>query len=325
MFLVSRTTPPLAALYELPPAVPSRPSMLATVTKEPRSPSTRGCSIILARAAFATRNVPVRLIPITRSHSARSSRWTGPPPATPAAWTTPSRRSGTAASMAATAASSVISAVTNVNPGPRSGARVRSAPTTVPPSASRRRAVARPMPDAAPVTTNVRDSARLPLTMPRPYALHHERRDGGGLVDRQVHQHRRGEAARPRVQPAEEPARNAGDQHGADDGLSGDARIHDVPQPERRGLQQPAAGGSELLFGEGAQRRAVGGLLGPHRSDRDAHEQPAARMLGQVALRHRLAHRRQRRNRGNTERRRRARGQAVAHARPQRRRAQSER
>ena len=58
--------------------------MLARVTIEPRSPSTRGCSIILARAALATRKVPVRLIAITRSHSAWSSRWTGPPPATPA-------------------------------------------------------------------------------------------------------------------------------------------------------------------------------------------------------------------------------------------------
>ena len=85
MFLVSKTTPPLAALYELPPAVPSRPSTLATVTIEPRSPSMRGWSIIRANAAFTTRNVPVRLTPTTRSHSVRSSRCTGPPPATPAA------------------------------------------------------------------------------------------------------------------------------------------------------------------------------------------------------------------------------------------------
>src|SRR6185312_14082531 len=60
MFLVSNTTPPFEALYALPPAVPSRPSILASVTIEPRSPSTRGCSIILATAALATRNVPVR-------------------------------------------------------------------------------------------------------------------------------------------------------------------------------------------------------------------------------------------------------------------------
>src|SRR4029077_5057781 len=72
---------------------------------------------------------------------------------------------GTAASMPATAASSVMSAATNVNRGPRSGAGARSAPTTVPPSASRRVAVARPMPDAAPVTTNVRELARSGLAM----------------------------------------------------------------------------------------------------------------------------------------------------------------
>ena len=41
----------------------------------------------------------------------------------------------------------------------------RSAPTTLPPSASRRSAVARPMPDAAPVTTNVRERARSALTI----------------------------------------------------------------------------------------------------------------------------------------------------------------
>src|ERR1700722_14942424 len=139
--------------------------MLASVTIEPRSPLTRGWSIILASAALATKKVPVRLIAITRSHSARSSRWTGPPPATPAAWTTPSSRSGTAASTAAIAASSVTSAATNRKLGPRSGGAARSAPTTLPPSASRRSAVARPMPDAAPVTTNVRERARSALTI----------------------------------------------------------------------------------------------------------------------------------------------------------------
>ena len=142
--------------------------MLATVTIEPRSPSTRGCSIILASAALATTNVPVRLMPITRFHSARSSRWTGPPPATPAAWKTPSRRSGTASITAAIAVSSVTSAVTNLKSGPRSGGDVRSAPTTVPPSANKRRAVARPIPDAAPVTTNVRERARSASTMSGP-------------------------------------------------------------------------------------------------------------------------------------------------------------
>jgi hypothetical protein len=60
-------------------------------------------------------------------------------------------------------------------------------------------------------------------------ALHAKGRQPGGLVDRQVRQHRRGEAARPRVQPAEQPAPNAGDQHGADHRLSGGAGVDDVP------------------------------------------------------------------------------------------------
>ncbi len=91
MFFVSRTTPPLDALYTLPPAVPSSPSMLASVTTEPRWPSAcRGCCSIWPMTCFAVRNVPVRLIEMTRSHSSAGSMCTGPPPATPAALTSPS-------------------------------------------------------------------------------------------------------------------------------------------------------------------------------------------------------------------------------------------
>ena len=67
MFLVRMTTPPFDALYALPPAVPSSPSMLAMVTTEPRWPSARaGCRSIWAMTCFAVRNVPVRLTAITR-------------------------------------------------------------------------------------------------------------------------------------------------------------------------------------------------------------------------------------------------------------------
>jgi hypothetical protein len=59
--------------------------------------------------------------------------------------------------------------------------------------------------------------------------LHAKGRQPGGLVDRQVRQYRRGEAARPRAQPAEQPAPDAGDQHGADHRLSGGAGVDDVP------------------------------------------------------------------------------------------------
>ena len=48
MFLVRMTTPPLEALYALPPAVPSRPSTLAIVTTEPRRPFSAGWSSIRA-------------------------------------------------------------------------------------------------------------------------------------------------------------------------------------------------------------------------------------------------------------------------------------
>src|SRR3984957_4872204 len=91
MFLVRRTTPPFDALYALPPAVPSRPSILATVTTEPRWPSSRaGCDNIWPMTCLAVRNVPVRLTAITRAHSCEGSMCTGPPPATPAAFTSPS-------------------------------------------------------------------------------------------------------------------------------------------------------------------------------------------------------------------------------------------
>ena len=177
--------------------------MLARVTIEPRSPSTLGCSIIAASAALATRNVPVRLIAMTRSHSVLSSRWTGPPPATPAEWTTPSTRPGIVANTSVTAASSVISAATNSNCGPRSSVgAVRSVPTTMPPSANSRRAVARPMPDAAPVTTNVREADLSALTMARPYALRGTSdRIGVGHVHtrRQVALTYRGERPRDRL------------------------------------------------------------------------------------------------------------------------------
>jgi hypothetical protein len=60
-------------------------------------------------------------------------------------------------------------------------------------------------------------------------ALHAKGGEPGGLVDRQVRKHRRGEAARAGVKPAEQPAPNAGDQHGADHRLSRDAGVDDVP------------------------------------------------------------------------------------------------
>src|SRR6266511_144786 len=154
-FLVRRTTAPFDALYELPPSVPSRPSMLAILTRLPER-----CSIIRVSACLHTMNVPVRLTRMTRSHSAAARRWIGPPPATPAAFRTTSSRpwSATIASIAsATAASSVTSTICVSPSGPGS----RSTPATFAPSSANRRAHASPIPDAAPVT-----SATLPSRRP---------------------------------------------------------------------------------------------------------------------------------------------------------------
>ena len=110
-----------------------------------------------------TRNVPLRLMSTTRSHSSTERRWTGPPPATPAEFTTTSRRpkrSLVVATAAATDSSrrtspaisnapGEIRAVSVQRPSPFSAA---SNPTTRAPSCAKRRAQAEPIPDAAPVT-----------------------------------------------------------------------------------------------------------------------------------------------------------------------------
>ena len=65
--------------------------MLATVTTEPRWPSrVPGCRSIWPITCFAVRYVPVRFTAMTRAHSSAGSMCTGPPPATPAAFTSPS-------------------------------------------------------------------------------------------------------------------------------------------------------------------------------------------------------------------------------------------
>src|ERR671918_2089532 len=111
-------------------------------------------------ACLDTRSVPVRLTRTTRSHSAASSRWIGPPPATPAAFSTTSIRpwSATTASTASRIDGSSATSATRTSP---SGPGCRSTPTTFAPSTAKRRAHARPIPDAAPVT-----SATLPSRRP---------------------------------------------------------------------------------------------------------------------------------------------------------------
>src|SRR5438270_11887149 len=128
--------------------------MLAKVTIEPRSPPTGSCSSMRSTACFTTRNVPVRLTSSTSRHAASSSRCTGPPPAIPAACTTPST-CPTSSNRVATADSCVTSTVRMPSPP------ARSAATTLAPPLSKRSAVALPMPEAAPVTTTVLPSNRV--------------------------------------------------------------------------------------------------------------------------------------------------------------------
>src|SRR5262249_27130649 len=156
VFSVSRTTPPFAALYELPPSVPSTPSMLAMLTRLPDF-----CSTMCVSACLHTRNVPVRLTRTTRSHSAASSKWIGPPPATPAALSTTSRRpwSRTTPSMASAIEGSSATSAIRTSP---SGPGCRSTPATLAPSSPNRRAHARPIPHPAPGTTAALPSRRPP-------------------------------------------------------------------------------------------------------------------------------------------------------------------
>src|SRR5262245_26233792 len=153
-FFVRSTTPAFDALYELPPSVPSTPSMLAMFTRLPVF-----CSTMCTSACLQTRNVPVRLTRTTRSHSAASSRWIGPPPATPAAFSTTSRRpwSRTIPSTASRIEGSSATSAMRTSP---SGPASRSTPATLAPSSANRRAHARPIPDAAPVTRATLPSRR---------------------------------------------------------------------------------------------------------------------------------------------------------------------
>ena len=67
-----------------------------------------------AMACLAVRKVPKRFTPTTRFHSAVSTMWTAPPPATPAAFTRPSTRPkarAASSTSATTDASSVTSTV----------------------------------------------------------------------------------------------------------------------------------------------------------------------------------------------------------------------
>src|SRR4051812_19067649 len=101
-----------------------------------------------AMACLHTRYVPVRFTSRTRCHSLRSSRCTGPPPATPAAVTTPSMRP-CCSTIVLTARSTCDSSRTSIGSSPSD----RSTPIAVAPSRCSRSTHARPIPDAPPVTS----------------------------------------------------------------------------------------------------------------------------------------------------------------------------
>ena len=130
------------------------------------------CSIRPGSAARHIRNVPVRLTAMIWSHPLRdcSGVWANPPmPATLhrlVMWPSSSRACETAPATASSAVTSHSSAmarppasvasrlISAATASTASAARSRQA--TAAPSAARRRAVARPMPDPAPVTTATR-------------------------------------------------------------------------------------------------------------------------------------------------------------------------
>src|SRR4051794_20964689 len=148
----SPVTPVLAAMYAASPGR-GRRAMIDAVTIRLPPPRSR----IAGTTAWAARKNAVRLTSSTRSHSARVISVTGFVSAGMPAllWKTsrPPKRSTAVWTTRATSASSVTSAPTASAPSPSQRCASRSTATTLAPASANRRAVARPMPEPAPVTT----------------------------------------------------------------------------------------------------------------------------------------------------------------------------
>ena len=146
-------TPALAAAYGKRFASPSRPVFEAVTTIAP-PPLRRSTGTLARMPSTAAR----RFTSIARSNTSMSIVSTWPEPRTPALSTTiPSRPSRSASSTAATfTASSVTSPTSGLTaPTPSNTERtpsVRSTATTLWPRSTSRSTVARPMPEAEPVT-----------------------------------------------------------------------------------------------------------------------------------------------------------------------------
>ena len=133
----------------------------------------------IARSEVArVRKAPSRLIAITRRHSAKSSSLNTPPvpiPALTTAWSSRSIRGSSVAQKPSSATSAAWVSTSQErtslpSPSPSRSIRMRRAM----PCRSSQRAVAAPMPDAAPVTSAVRLEKSYPSVMPKglaPYAV----------------------------------------------------------------------------------------------------------------------------------------------------------
>src|SRR3984885_6657353 len=160
---VSATSPPLDAAYASVCGSDIWARVDAIVTTAPFAARNR------VSAARVSRNVLVRLVPITRDHSATASCAMGLRIMMPALHTSASARCpcvATPASSARTAVSSATSQATYRPPGRPPPPRSSPAPPTPQPSPARRAAIAAPMPCAPPVTSATR-AATSDIVRPR--------------------------------------------------------------------------------------------------------------------------------------------------------------
>src|SRR5690349_13828495 len=161
--LVMPTTACLEAVYAMPAADPRRDASEAMLTIDPCPvASSRG------RAARISRMGPVALTRMTRSQVSSSISAAGRKPSMmPATLASPCSRPLAAATTALAVAGSAMSPATVATrlPGTASASSARrssmmSVATTVAPSVAKRTAVARPIPDPAPVTMTVLPAKR---------------------------------------------------------------------------------------------------------------------------------------------------------------------
>ena len=151
MTFVRASTPPLLAEYAAAHGCPASAAVDAVFTMAPPPASSRA-----GMAARQQAKVPVRLTASTRSQVSKSCSWVRAVRRIPATlattWRAPNRSTAVATAASETAGS-LTSPVTSTTASPaRSHLVATSRATTCAPSATSRSTVARPMPDAAPVT-----------------------------------------------------------------------------------------------------------------------------------------------------------------------------